>query len=107
MANSLSNTKSLTGKSGTNGGADFVAQNITLIYPNETLVKKEEKSVSEILGAVFGFYGAGADCGGGGVVCNGVFGRKRRLRRPGDYLGNRRVERRYWGNSGKPRRKSD
>ena len=45
MANRLSNTKGLSGKSGTKGGASLVVKKINLINPNETLVKKEEKSV--------------------------------------------------------------
>ena len=45
MANSLSNTKSLTKKSSAKSGANFAVRKISLINPNETLVKKEEKSI--------------------------------------------------------------
>ena len=45
MANSLSNTKSLTAKGITKSDANFAVQRISLINPNETLVKKEDKSI--------------------------------------------------------------
>ena len=45
MANRFSNTTGLSGMGGTNGGASFAVRKVNLINPNETLVKKEEKSI--------------------------------------------------------------
>ena len=45
MANRFSNTTGLSGMGDTNGGASFAVKKVSLINPNETLIKKEEKSI--------------------------------------------------------------
>lgn len=45
MANRFSNTTGLSGMGDTNGGAGFAVKKVSLINPNETLIKKEEKSI--------------------------------------------------------------